>query len=92
MAIFTADGFNAADVDPDTVTLNGAGVAVRGKAEKLMTRLEDVDGDGDDDLILQVDIQSEGVVWETGPVTLTGKTYGGEDIEGTDEVVIVPPE
>ena len=92
VAIFTTDSFDAADVDPDTVTLNGAGVAVRGKAEKLMARLEDVDGDGEDDLILQVETQSEGVVWETGQVTLTGKTYDGVDIEGTDEVVIVPPE
>jgi len=92
VAIFTTDEFNAADVDPGTVTLAGAKVAVRGKSEKLMARMEDVDGDGDDDLLLQVDTQSDGAVWETGPVTLTGTTYGGDQIEGTDDVIIVPPE
>lgn len=91
VAILTTLDFDAADVDPTTVTLAGVEVAVRGKAEKLMARLEDVDGDGDDDLLLQVETQSEGTLWESGPVTLTGKTYDGDDIKGTDEVIIVPP-
>ena len=91
VAILTTDDFNAADVEPNSVTLAGVEVAVRGKAEKLMARLEDVDGDGDDDLLLQVETQSEGTLWESGPVILTGKTYDGRDIKGTDEVIIVPP-
>ncbi|MGD8501005.1 MAG: hypothetical protein PVJ86_10180 [Phycisphaerales bacterium] len=95
VAILTADGFEAADVDPGTVTLAGAEVAVRGKGNKLMSHLEDVDEDGDLDLVVQVDTQSEGAVWEEGVVTLTGKTYvelGAEDIRGTDYVIIAPPE
>lgn len=92
VAILTTDSFDASTVDPGTVTLAGAEVAVRGKSEKLMARLEDVDGDGDDDLMLQVDTQSEGAVWEAGSVILLGTTYEGQAIEGTDSVVIVPPE
>jgi hypothetical protein len=92
VAILTTDSFDASTVDPGTVTLAGAEVAVRGKSEKLMARLEDVDSDGDDDLMLQVDTQSEGAVWEAGPVTLLGTTYEGQAIEGTDSVVIVPPQ
>ena len=93
VAILTTDTFDASIVDPGSVTLAGAEVAVRGKSDKLMARLEDVDGDGDDDLLLQVDTQSDGAaVWETGPVNLLGKTYDGQAIEGTDDVVIVPPE
>lgn len=92
IAILTTDSFDASTVDPGTVTLAGAEVAVRGKSDKLMARLEDVDGDGDDDLMLQVNTQSDGAVWETGPVTLEGTTYDGQAIEGTDDVVIVPPE
>ena len=91
VAILTTDDFNAADVDPATVTLAGEKVAVRGKAEKLMARLEDVDGDGDLDLLVQVETQSDGEPWESGTVTLEGKTYDGQDIKGTDEVIIVPP-
>ena len=92
VAILTTVDFDASTVDPDSVTLDGAEVAVRGKSEKLMARLEDIDGDGENDLILQVDTQSWAELWEGGEVVLTGKTYGGEDIRGTDEVIIVPPE
>ena len=92
VAILTTDSFDASTVDPGTVTLAGAEVAVRGKSEKSMARLEDVDGDGDDDLLLQVETQSDDALWESGTVTLLGKTYDGQAIEGTDSVVIVPPE
>ena len=84
--------FDAATVDPATVTLAGADVAVRGKSEKRLARLEDVDDDGDLDLLLQVDTQSYGAVWEAGPVDLEGFTYDGQEIVGTDDVIIVPPE
>lgn len=94
LPFLSTDEFDAADVDPATVTLAGANVAVRGKPEKLMARLEDVDEDDDLDLMLQVDTQSEGAVWENGEVILTGKTYqelGAEDIQDSDYIVIVPP-
>lgn len=91
VAILTTDTFNAADVDPGTVTLNEATVAVRGKSLKLMARLEDVDGDGDDDLMLQVETESWADLGEDGEVTLSGETYEGQAIEGKDYVVIVPP-
>ena len=93
VAILTTDKFDAANVDPGTVKLAGASVAVRGKPGKLMARLEDVDGDGDFDLMLQVDTQSKDAVWENGEVILTGKTYeefGSEDIQGSDDIIIVP--
>jgi hypothetical protein len=90
VAILTTADFDAATVDPGTVTLAGAEVAVRGKSEKSMARMEDVDGDGDLDLLLQVDTQSDGALWETGPVDLNGFTNDGEAIKGTDEVIIVP--
>lgn len=90
VAILTTDDFDAADVDPGTVMLAGAEVAVRGKADKLMARLEDVDEDGDLDLLVQVETQSDGTLWATGSVTLTAKTYDGQDIEGEDDVIIVP--
>jgi hypothetical protein len=95
VAILTTDDFDASTVDPGTVALAGAEVAVRGKSEKLMARLEDVDGDGDYDLMLQVDTESMADLGDGGEVILTGYTYeefGGEEIQGTDSVIIVPPE
>lgn len=90
VAILTTSEFNAADVDPATVVLNGATVAVRGKSLKLMAHMEDVDGDGDQDLLCQVDTVSWEDLGADGDVILTGKTYAGEAIEGKDSVVIVP--
>ncbi|NIP23748.1 MAG: hypothetical protein GWN67_16365 [Phycisphaerae bacterium] len=95
VAILTTDEFDASTVDPSTVTLAGADVAVRGKSDKTMARLEDVDGDGDDDLMLQVDTESMAEFGEGGEVILTGYTYealGKVEIQGTDYVIIVPPE
>lgn len=93
VAILTTEDFDAADVDPSTVSLAGQGVAVRGKAEKLMARLEDVDGDGDADLVVQVETNvGEGQAWESGTVELTGETYEGHAIIGYDDIIVVPPE
>jgi hypothetical protein len=97
VAILTTETFDAAWVDPSTVTLAGQDVAVRGKAEKLMERLEDVDADGDLDLLVQVETQSDDSVdalWESGFVTLTGNLFDefeSTPIEGEDEIIIVPP-
>jgi hypothetical protein len=93
VAILTTDEFDAAGVDPGTVKLAGASIAVRGKAGKLMAHLEDIDGDDDFDLVLHVDTQSEGAVWENGEVFLIGRTYeelGAQDIQGSDYIIIVP--
>lgn len=92
IAILTTDDFDAATVDPASISIAGRGVAVRGKAEKLMARLEDVDGDGDKDLLVQVETQSDGAVWVSGTVVLTGNTYDGLPIVGQDDIIIVPPE
>jgi len=89
VAILTTDTFDAADVDPSTVELAGAAVQVRGKADKLMARLEDVDGDSDHDLVVQVvnELDLEPGDAET---TLTARTYDGLPLMGTDSIRIVP--
>lgn len=95
VAILTTETFFAEQVDPSTVTLAGHEVAVRGKAENLMERLEDVDGDGDLDLLVQVETYSDELLWESGFVILTGnlfEEFGGNPIEGQDEIIVVPPE
>lgn len=93
VAILTIESFDATSVDPSTVQLEGLGVAVRGKSEKLLANEEDVDEDGDIDLVVKIETENlEPEAWQSGPVVLTGETYDGQVIEGWDEIIIVPPE
>ena len=92
VAILTTNDFDAATVNPDTVTLAGAGVAVKGKGNKSMSRLEDVDGDGDLDLVIQVETQNlDPGQFDDGLAILSGMTYDGHEFQGSDEIRIVPP-
>ena len=78
-------------VDPGSVMLEGLGVALRGKSDKLLASEED--GDGDNDLAVKIDTDNlDPGICQDGPVLLTGSTYDGQDIVGTDDIIIVPPE
>lgn len=96
VAIFSSmdfDDFDATLVDADTVELAGAGVAVRGKGNKYMAHEEDVDGDGWLDLVVQVETENlDPGLFADGLVLLTGMTFSGQEFEGWDEIIIVPPE
>lgn len=91
VAVLSGEGFDATEIDPETVTLAGAGVAVKGKHGKLMAHIEDVDGNGLDDLVLQFPVPSlDPAELQDGVAVVRGSTYGGEAFEGSDEVVLVP--
>ncbi|HUT29890.1 MAG TPA: NosD domain-containing protein [Sedimentisphaerales bacterium] len=93
VAILSTAEFDATTVDPETVELAGAGVAVRGKSNKYMAQQEDVNGDGLLDLVNHVATENlDPNALQDGYAVLTGKTFGGEEITGTDEITIVPPE
>jgi hypothetical protein len=94
VAILSSDTFDATTVNPETVSLAGlAGVAVRGKGSKLLASEEDVNGDGLPDLIVKIDTENlaPGDL-QSGSVLVTGTTFEGQDVEGQDDIVIVPPE
>jgi hypothetical protein len=92
VAILSSDTFDANTVDPDTVELAGADVAVRGKGNKLLAHEEDVNDDGLMDLVCQVETENlDPEQLQEGYAILTGSTYDGQAIEGSDEITIVPP-
>jgi hypothetical protein len=89
VAILTTDTFDAANVDPFTLSLDGANARVKGRSGSAGS-LEDVDGDGDLDLIVQFeDIDG---TYQVGDdvATLSGQTYDGDWIIGSDTIRIVP--
>jgi len=90
VAILSSPVFDATEVDPDTVSLAGASVKVVGKGDKLLAHIEDVDGDGLDDLVCK--ILTEELLIECGAseAVLEAETYEGDVIRGVDIVTIVP--
>lgn len=81
VAVLTTDLFDAATVDPDTVSFAGA--------SPVRWTMEDVDGDGDMDLLFHFKTQELGLVGGSTEATLTGDTYDGETFTGVDSVRIV---
>lgn len=82
VAILTTDEFDAATVDPSTVLFGVNGT----EAAPVHSALEDVDGDGDIDMILQFNTQDTGIVCGVTSAMLTGMTYDAHNIVGTDSV------
>lgn len=80
VAILTTDDFDASTVDAETVCF--------GSAQPVRYTLEDVDGDGDLDMILHFKTQDVGLEPDAVEATLTGQTLDGENIKGGDSVKI----
>jgi len=82
VAILTTDTFDATTVDPLSVKLgpNGAPEA-HGRGH-----VEDVDGDGDLDLVLHFRIQQTGISCGDQSVSLTGTTLDGLLVKGLDAI------
>jgi hypothetical protein len=59
-------------------------------ASPLRWAWEDVDGDGDTDLLLHFKTLELNLPEGSTETTLTGTTFGGQPIQGTDTVNIVP--
>jgi hypothetical protein len=90
VAILSTADFDASTVNPETVALEGAAARGKGKSGRYGS-MEDVDGDGYLDLVVQVVNEIDWAENAT-EATLTGETYDGIPIQGTDTVNIVPPD
>jgi hypothetical protein len=88
VAILSDAGFDATTVDPTTVSLASAQVRLRGNGTP-MASVSDVDGDGLDDLVVQVSTNALTLTASDTTATLQGTTRDGLHIEGVDSVRIV---
>ncbi len=83
VAILTTDTFDATTVSPITVRFGPAGASL----EHQLGHLNDADGDGDLDLVLHFPTQDTGIQCGDSEASLTGETFGGQSIQGSDSVV-----
>ncbi len=87
VAILGSATFDATQVDPLTLSLDSRTVKTKGNGDP-QTNIEDVNGDGFDDLVVKI-IDSDGTYTVgTGSATLTGQLFDGTPIEGTDSIYI----
>jgi hypothetical protein len=82
VAILTTDSFDATTVDSTTVLFGTTGT----EAAPVQSALEDVDGDGDTDMILHFNTQDTGIACGDASASLTGETFGEQMIEGSDSI------
>lgn len=85
VAILTTESFNAQIVDPSTVQFgpNGAGIGDRS------AHLQDVNEDGDLDLVLHFRTQQTGIACGDTTAFLTGETFVSTPIQGSQNIVTV---
>jgi DNA-binding beta-propeller fold protein YncE len=82
VAILTTGDFDATTVDPLSVEFGPDGATEsHGRGH-----IEDVDGDGDGDLVLHFRTQDTGIQCGDTSASLTGETFGGQVIEGSDSI------
>jgi len=95
IAILASADLDVADVDPSSLSFDGAAVRVKGNGD-LQCSFDDVSGpegtpDGYLDLVCQfVDDFTEGWVLGDGTATVTGNLFDGTPIVGSDSISIVP--
>jgi|GEM_PF-1978803 len=80
VAILSTPAFDATSVDPATISFGTA------QALAVQSAQEDVDNDGDVDLVLHFNTQDTGIKCGDTLAKLTGETFGSDLIIGTDSL------
>jgi hypothetical protein len=90
VAVFGSATFDVRNINTSTVKLESMSVKVVGKNNTLLAHYEDVNADGFEDLIVQIQ-DIDGIFQEgASTATLTGNLNNGTPIRGTDSICIVP--
>ncbi|MHC4607511.1 MAG: hypothetical protein ACYTAF_11380 [Planctomycetota bacterium] len=88
VAILGSETFDVTLIDASTVTMEGMPVKTVGKPgrEKLLAHIEDVNADGFDDLVVQIQDVDGVFAQGEGVALVTGTLLDGRSFEGTDSV------
>jgi hypothetical protein len=88
VAILGSETFDVGLIIPTSVTMEGMALKTVGKADRALYHYEDVNGDGFEDLVIQ--IQDEDGVFEPGEgvATVTGLLVDGRTFVGSDSIKV----
>ncbi len=87
VAILGSASFDVADVDVSTLEFGPAGAT---PLHPLAFHLEDVNGDGLNDLVTHYRTQETGIAFGDDLACITGATNGGSFLFGCDDISTVP--
>ena len=90
VSIFSSPTFDAATTNPDTITLEGAGVKLHGFGSQELCHGEDVNEDNLIDLVCHIQTEALDIVVGQSIAVLEGITFDGTLIRGEDSIQIVP--
>jgi hypothetical protein len=90
VAVLTTEDFEALSIDHKTVTFEGASEThVNKKTGEPLRHMEDIDLDGDMDLVFHYSLGDTTLTCGSETGTLIGETYDGVFVSGTDSVRMV---
>jgi hypothetical protein len=90
VGVLSSSTFDATQINPDTISLNGASVKLVGKGSKYLSHEEDINEDGLVDLVVQVLTDEFSLEEGQTQAVLEGAIFDGTTITGNDQVTIVP--
>ena len=90
VAILTTAEFDATTVDHTTVRFEGATESHRRGRQELVRHEEDVDQDGDVDLVFHFRLRDTTLDCDSTEGTLTGTTFDGVAVSSTDAITMRP--
>ncbi|MGE5892520.1 MAG: hypothetical protein ACM34I_00535 [bacterium] len=90
VAILGSPDIDIYQINPESISLEGLAVRAVGKSNKLLAHYEDVNFDGYQDLVVQIEDSDRVFSQGTSSAKLTGTLYDQTRIEGIDSICIVP--
>jgi hypothetical protein len=90
VAILGSVTMDVTNIDPATVELDGLKVKRVGRWNKLLAHIEDVTGDGFDDMVVQIQDEAGAFPIGHGTATLTWEFYDGTQFSAEDDICVVP--